>query len=64
MKLSITTWGSCDEQDTEETKYSWGDAVCNGTDVILSTSKILRRSLRPLLYKKFVLLRKLVLLLL
>lgn len=46
MKLSVTTWGSRDDQDTEETKGSWGDTLCNGTDVILSTSKILRRSLR------------------
>lgn len=43
---SVTTKRSCNEQDTEETEGSWGDVECNGTDMLLSTSKILRRPLR------------------
>jgi len=42
VKWYVTTWGSCDEQDAKEMEGSWEDVVHNGTDVILSASKILK----------------------
>lgn len=45
VKLSVTTWRSYDEQDTEETKGNWRDVMCSGTNVILFARKTLRRPL-------------------